>query len=227
MSVFGHVKMSFTEKADLHLRWQWIQDGSVLTPSCKVFFTVLPEHVILDKGLFLENEILAFFLDKLPFSIFSADAHEMMENYATTNPDTSGFFVFSRNLNEWEDRVVPISDTLRTGIFLVCLYDDTNLIYRVMAPGGYNEIPFEVVVPTFMDKLFHRASERLTIKLKDEGDRRMKVVRIRHGGTDLYAAVPKDASLLYFDPAKITPEQLKFCHLSALVGLSEESDSLI
>ncbi len=220
-----HVRVCFTAAGDLHLRWDWMDAGEGEVPECRVFFTALAEQVLLERGLFLENEIMAYFREQLPFSLHAADVQTKMEQHAARNSDTCGFFSFTRNMNEREDRVVPVQPNLRTSIFLVCITDKDSLICRVMAPGGYHEIPFTVQTQGFFGKLFGKGGDRLAIK-PGENDARMKVVRIGTGRDALYAALPRDADVYYFDPS-VRPEQLKFFYLSSLVGMTDEGESSI
>lgn len=215
--MFKNVKLEFGSEFSLLARWEWVdnKDGSV--PGCQVFYCSLPENKLLERGLFLEDEILNYFNETV-LKIYSPDVRQEIESYWERNKGTCRLNQFQRDNFDIETRQLPISPGTQDHIFLVCIYDATQIIFRIIAGSCGKQIPFTEIKPGFLQKMFG-AGTRRAIQLQ-VSDNRKKVVEIRSGRTVTYSVLPEGYHEYYFDDT-VNLAGIKIYYLSSLIGKTD------
>ena len=175
------------------------------------------ENKLLEKGLFLESEILGYF-DQNVLKIFSSNARTEIQSYWERNTDISKLRLVRRQNFDIENSQLPISEKARDHIFLVCIFDESQIIFRIISGSSGNEIPFEPIKKGFMEKLMNPHS-RQAIRLKVQNNRK-KVLINRVGNATTYSVLPEGYDVYYFDES-VNLSGIKIKYLSSLIGQSE------
>lgn len=215
--MFKNVMLEFGADASLHARWDWVdnKDGSV--PSCQVFYCSLPENKLLVQGLFLEDEILNYFNDNV-IRIYSPDVRQEIMSYWERNKGTCRLNKIQRDRFDKENRQLPISPDALDHIFLVCIFDETDIIFRIIAGSSGQPILFHEIKPGFLQKMLKKET-RQAIQLR-QNDSRKKVAEIRSGKSVTYSVLPEGHSQYYFDES-VNLSAMKIYYLSSLIGKEE------
>ena len=212
--MFKNVQIRFSTDTSLQLCWDWENDDPCQLPKCNVFYCGVPEDRLLEKGLYLENEILNYFNDHV-VRITGPDAREEMAAYNQRNVGTSRLNNFQQGNHFQENRQLAIPAGTESYIFLVCIYDDNEMIFRTVAAGSNRDIPFEVEQASVFKKLF-KGNQRKAINLKCS-DSRKKVVSYGSGDRTIYSVLPENHTTLYFDEGTDL-SSISIRYLSSLIG---------
>ena len=148
--------------------------------------------------------------------IFTPDVRRELEEYHGRDSANSRLSRFRREGNENEIRELPIPPGSQNGIFLVAVYDENEIIFRIVAGGGRDPIPFEEIKPKLFQKLMGGRGSRRTIRLLKK-DNRKKVVETRSGRTKVYSVLPEGYDEYYFDE-NVDLSTIKIYYLSSLIG---------
>lgn len=214
--MFSNVSVEFGSATSLLIRWEWIDNKDRSCPSCRVFYCGIPENKLLEKGLFLQNEIANYFNDNV-INIYSPNVRQEIESFNGRNTATSRLNNFQRERSDRENRQLPLPDGTQNHIFLVCVYDDNEFVYRIISSGGKTEIPFTVVKPGFFKKLMKGSSSgRQAIQLTQNTSRK-KVVEYQGDKSVVYSVLPDGHDQYYFDES-VDLSKIKIYHLSSLIG---------
>lgn len=214
--MFKNVQIRFATETALQLSWDWEYDDPAEVPKCSVFYCGVPENRLLEKGLFLENEIMAYFNEQV-VKIFASNAREEMAAYNLRNTGTSRLNKFQQGNHFQENKQLPIPSGTENNIFLVCIFDDNDMVFRVIAGGSQREIGFDLEKKGFFQKLMG-SGNRQTVVLRCN-DTRQKVIATRKGKRMLYSVLPEGQTKLYFDE-NVDLTNIKIYYLSSLIGKS-------
>ena len=216
--MFRNVNAEFGTDLSIMMRWEWLdnEDGSL--PSCHVFCCSVPENRLLEKGMFLESEILKYFKE----NVVNYDAEDLkaeFEAYQKREPSACVFNYIQRGNNDKENRMLKIPDKTQNHIFLVCVFDGKDKTCKILSCEREKEIEFEIVKPSFLSKILSKGGRRQTVKLKSS-DQRKKVVVYKNGGSVFYAVLPENSDEYYFDE-NVNLAGMKIYYLSSLIGKSD------
>lgn len=217
--MFKNVSVEFGTSTSLLVRWEWVDNKDGTTPSCRIFYCGVPENKLLEKGLFLQSEIATYFNDEI-VKIYSPNVRQEIEAYTSRNAAGSRLNSFKREKSDRDNRQLPLPDGTKNHIFLVCVYDDNEFVYRIISSGSKTAIPFTVVKPGFMQKLMGRNNDgRQVIRLQESSSRKM-VVEYRGEKSMVYSVLPDGHDEYYFD-RDIDLSKINIYHLSSLIGKSD------
>lgn len=209
-----NVNISFSTDTSLQLRWDWESDDPCQVPKCNVFYCGVPENQLLEKGLYMENEILNYFNDNV-VRITGANVREEMARYCQNHTANSRLNNFQQMSHFQENKQLSIPPGTENCIFLVCIYDDNEMFFRAVAAGSSKTVPFTVEQPGMFKKLFG-GSQRQVVRLQCD-DNRKKVVSYGSGDRAIYAVLPEDHTTLYFsEDADLSNITIRY--LSSLIG---------
>lgn len=210
--MFKNVQISFAKQDSIQLRWEWGDDTSNGPQKCNVFYCGIPENKLLARGIFTEGEILNYFNEQV-LDIFGTEARQEMPQYNKRNPETSRLNVFQQGGHYQENKEIAIPTAMDSHIFLVCVYDEDELVLRVVAYSG-EQVAFEIEKPGFLQKM--RGTNYQTVNLKCS-DTRKKVLVTHQGSQYAYSVLPDGHQKLYFH--KDTDiSGIRICYLSSLIG---------
>lgn len=212
--MFKNVRIRFATNTSLQLCWDWECDDPCQLPKCNVFYCGIPENRLLEKGLYMESEILNYFNDHV-FRITGPDVRATMETFSQTNTAICRLNNFQQLSHFQENKQLSIPPGTENCIFLVCIYDDNEMIFRVVAAGSNEPIAFTVEQAGMLKKLF-KGNQRQVVRLQCN-DNRKKAVFYGSGDRAIYAVLPEDHTTLYFsEDADLS--NLSIRYLSSLIG---------
>lgn len=214
--MFKNVRIGFATETALQLCWDWESDSAADVPRCSVFYCGVPEDRLLERGLFLESEILAYFNENV-VKIFAPNSREEMAAYNLRNISSSRLNKFQQGNHFQENKQLTIPAGTENNIFLVCIFDDNEMVFRVIAGGSQREIGFDLEKKSFFKKLMG-GGNRQTVTLRCD-DTRKKVVARKVGKRMLYSVLPEDHTKLYFSE-DVDLDSIKIYYLSSLIGKS-------
>lgn len=212
--MFKNVKIRFDTNTSLQLCWDWECDDPCKLPQCNVFYCGVPENRLLEKGLYMESEILNYFNDNV-VRIAGADARTNMETFSQTNTATCRLNNFQQMSHFQENKQLTIPPGTENCIFLVCIYDDNEMVFRTVAAGSNEPIPFTVEQTGMLKKLF-KGTQRQVVHLRCD-DSRKKAVFYGSGARAVYAVLPEDHTTLYFGE-DVDLNTISIRYLSSLIG---------
>ena len=136
-----NINITYNSASQLHITWEWRdnQDPSII-PSCQIFCCGVPEDTLLEEGLFLENEILEYFNDKV-LGNESLDMRQRIDSYTNRHSNVSRKREYQRQSNQREAVDFKLYDGAENHILLVYIYDDNEIFSRIIANGKGQEIP--------------------------------------------------------------------------------------
>ena len=215
--MFKNVQIRFSTDTSLQLCWDWDGDGQSGVPACSVFYCGVPENRLLDEGLFLEGEILSYFNENV-VKIFSPNVREEMAAYHQRNIHTSRLNNFRQENHFQENRQLAIPEGTESHIFLVCIFDDNETVFRVVAAGSGRDIEFKEEKANVMKKvtgLFGKKSRKaITLLCQDS---RKKVVSYGVGEKAIHSVLPEEHTTLYFSE-DTDLSSIRIRYLSSLIG---------
>lgn len=211
------ISSDVAQKAFLRISWEWVDNKDGSLPSCNIFYCSLPENQLLEKGLFLENEILAHFNENV-VGIYAPDVRDQIEVYCQRNPTKCVRNRFQRQNSYKEVKQLSVPSDPPNGIILLCIYDEYEIQYRVVAGSNGGAIPFEIIKVNPLKKLFGGKDNRKGIILS-RNDNRKKVIKYRSGGNMIYSVLPEGYTEYYFDES-VDLSRIKIYYLSSLIGKS-------
>lgn len=206
-----NVQIQFLQKDAIQLRWDWEPTDSTL-PRCNVFYCCTPENRLLEQGLFTEDEIQAYFDEKI-IHFLGDDARQQMSVFHARNPETSRMMAFQQGSHFQENKQLSIPPGMGNHVFLVCIFDDHEIISRVVAYTG-KTLEYEIEKEGFLQKI--KGSSFYTVKLKCDDERKKVLVR-NVGGKHLYSVLPEGYNKLYFGK-ELDISDIKIIYLSSLIG---------
>lgn len=216
--MFRNVNIEFGSEHSLLIRWEWIEDQKGVTPDCHVFYCSIPENKLLDKGLFLDNEILSYFNSQV-VKIYDTDINNEFVSYCQKYPESGRLLHFQRGISDIENRQLPISKDAQNHIFLVCVYDNNECIMRIISCEKEKVIPFKEIKQSFFKTLVGGSNQRKAIKLLCD-DQRKKVIIYRAGRNTIFTVLPEFTHEYYFDN-NVNLQTLKIYYLSSIIGRSD------
>ena len=216
--MFRNVNAEFGTDLSIMMRWEWLdnEDGSL--PGCNVFCCSVPENKLLEKGMFLESEILAYFKE----NVVNFEADDLMgefDAYRKREPEACQLNFYQRGNNDKENRMLRIPPNTQNHIFLVCVFDGRDKACKILSCEREKEIEFEIVKPSFINKILGKGGKRKAVKVKSL-DQRKKVIVYKNSGSVLYAMLPENTDEYYFDES-VNLDGVKIYYLSSLIGKSD------
>ena len=212
--MFKNVRIRFSTDTALQLCWDWESDDPCQIPRCNVFYCGVPENQLLEKGLYMENEILNYFNDNV-VRITGSSVRQELERYSQSHTANSRLNNFQQLSHFQENKQLSIPSGTENCIFLVCIYDDNEMMFRAVAAGSGQTVPFTVEQPGMLKKLFG-GSQRQIVHLQC-ADNRKKAVFYGSGERAIYAVLPEDHTTLYFsEDADLSNISIRY--LSSLIG---------
>lgn len=212
--MFRNVSVEYSA-GSLRLRWDWESNRDLTNPSCKVFLLALPEDRLLEKGLFLESEILAY-VDENLLPLYRPNVRQELESYFARHNGSSRLSIVRCEGSDRLNRQFQIPDGVENPVILICVYDESEIIFRIAAGGGTQSIPFDPVKKGGLAALFGGKKGRQGITLRC-ADRRKKVAVYGAGKNRLYSVLPEGDSVYYFDES-VNLSSLRILYLSSLIG---------
>lgn len=216
--MFRNVSIEYGTDRSLLIRWEWLDNKDGSSPDCRVFYCSIPENKILDKGMFLENEILAYFNSNV-VPVFGQARFKKFEEYAQKYPDSGKLISFKRGISDIENRQLPISSDAQNHIFLVCVYDNNEVVFRIISCEREQNIPFREIKPSLLQKLIGRNNSRHAVEILCD-DHRKKVIVYRKNKNMIYTVLPENSNVYYFD-SNINLAGVRICFLSSLIGRTD------
>lgn len=212
--MFKNVRIKFSTDTALQICWDWECDDPMQVPKCNVFYCGVPENQLLEKGLYMENEILNYFNDNV-VRISGADARHEMELYSQSHSANCRLNNFQQLSHFQENKQLAIPPGTENCIFLVSIYDDNEMTFRVVAAGSNQDIPFTVEQPGMFRRLLG-GSQRQIVHLQCDNNRK-KAVFYGSGERAVYAVLPEGYTTLYFgEDAELNNISIRY--LSSLIG---------
>lgn len=183
---------------NIYLSWRWVFDNNYEKPKCNIFCFGVEQETLLSNYIFREQDIISWFKEKY-VDFESENKHELLRSFSN-NPQyhqscQMRHIVFAEGGNINHTQTLFFNSSEKSKVFLVCIYDDTNLQAKVIAIDSDEQIDFNISIektrPIFGEKF---------AKLKDiTGDGRQKILVVQTGRTKTFSMIPPGADSYYLD----------------------------
>ncbi len=204
---------------NVNVMWRWRYERGMPLPECTVFCCSVPEVQLLRNSIFTKDEIISW-VNKNMIDLSNPDTRvgniEAFWN-SPANKNCCRLHKYSlangANILANQNLQFPLSDTNK--VFIVCVFGIRTFEIMVVAANPPGFVPYEVVLPGWLDSL--RGKKDKILKFSDAGDKK-RVLITELDGMPVYSVLPDGAEFNIENDGTDNRRIGDVVYLSSLIG---------